>query len=73
MHGRSIITILLGLVATIKNDEWHTVTKLIRISSRFRHSVPRRGTGSAKVDGRQTSDFSDVRTEEWIFNNRAES
>ncbi|MNT42857.1 hypothetical protein D3C72_1792970 [compost metagenome] len=73
MHWRSIITILLGLVAATKNNKWHTVTKLIRISSRFQHGVPTGSQDVGRQTRRQTSDFSDVRKEEWIFNKTAKS
>ena len=73
MHKRSIITILLGLVAATKNSARQTVTILIRISSRFRHKMPRLAQEVQWRAGRQTSDFSDVRKEEWIFNKTAKS
>ena len=73
MHKRSIITILLGLVAAIKNSARQTVTILIRISSRFRHKMPRQAEDVLWLTGREPSDFSDVRKEAWIFNNTARS
>lgn len=73
MHKRSIITILLGLVAAIKNSARQTVTILIRISSRFRHKMPRQAEEVLWLTGREPSDFSDVRKEAWIFNNTATS
>ncbi len=73
MHERSIITILLGLVAAIKNSARQTVTILIRISSRFRHKMPRRVQEVPWQTRRETSEFSDVRKEEWIFNKTAKS
>lgn len=73
MHKRSIITILLGLVAATKNSARQTVTILIRISSRFRHKMPRQAEEVLWLTGREPSDFSDVRKEEWIFNKTAKS